>query len=123
MTNSILYSDNHLWVRQYDDNVRIGLSSYALKKMKAIIFLNLPEIGEIVSKGETFGDVESLKTVSDLISPVSGTVTEINEEIIDSPELLFESDDCWMITVQVTEPVNDLMNPDEYSSFIAGGDK
>lgn len=123
MTNSILYSDNHLWVRQYDDNVRIGLSSYALKKMKAIIFLNLPEIGEIVSKGETFGDVESLKTVSDLISPVSGTVTEINEEIIDSPELLFESDDCWMITVQVTEPINDLMNPDEYSSFIAGGDK
>ena len=123
MTNSILYSDNHLWVRQYDDNVRIGLSSYALKKMKAIIFLNLPEIGEIVSKGETFGDVESLKTVSDLISPVSGTVTEINEEIIDSPEPLFESDDCWMITVQVTEPINDLMNPDEYSSFIAGGDK
>ena len=123
MTNSILYSDNHLWVRQYDDNVRIGLSSFALKKMKAIIFLNLPEIGEIVSKGETFGDVESLKTVSDLISPVSGTVTEINEEIIDSPELLFESDDCWMITVQVTEPINDLMNPDEYSSFIAGGDK
>ncbi len=123
MTNSILYSKDHLWVKQYEDKVMIGLSTYALNKMKAVVFLNLPENGDTVSYGEAFGDVESLKTVSDLISPVTGTVTEINEELLDSPELLYESENCWLIAVQPTAPISNLMDQSEYSAFVAGGDR
>ena len=122
MDDSIYYTKDHLWLRQTGDRVSIGLSSYALSKMKAIVFLNLPDPGDTVSCGEAFGDVESLKTVSDLISPVDGTITEVNEEIIDSPELLYESENCWIITVQVSRPVNGLMNQEEYAAFTAGGE-
>lgn len=82
------YSKSHEWVKTEDGVVVVGISDYAQDALGDLVFVNLPEVGDSVTAGEAFGDVESVKAVSDLICPVSGTVCAINEELVDSPELL-----------------------------------
>ncbi len=115
---SIAYSKEHIWVKEEDGVALLGLSEYAVTKLKAIMFLDLPEEGDEVDTDSKFGDVESKKTVSDMISPVTGVVTEVNEEALDDPDLI--SDDpkeCWLVKVKISHISDSLMDEDEYEEY------
>ncbi|MBF2014235.1 MAG: glycine cleavage system protein GcvH [Rivularia sp. T60_A2020_040] len=118
------YLDTHEYVRLEGENATIGISAFAIDQLGDIVFLELPQVGDRVTKGETFGTVESVKAVEDLNSPVTGTVSECNDPMIDSPEKL--ADDPygkgWLIKVKVDNPsdIDDAMSAEEYSSQVEG---
>ena len=114
------YAKSHEWVKFEDENtVLIGLTDYAQNELGDLVFVNLPEPGDEVTTGEAFGDVESVKAVSDVYSPVAGTVAEINEELLDSPESI-NSDPygAWLIKVTDVNGQEDLMDADSYEAWI-----
>lgn len=109
------YSNDHEWVRMDGDVAVVGVSDFAQDALGDLVFVNLPEVGDTVTAGEPFGDVESVKAVSDLLSPVSGTVCEINEELLDAPEKINEDPyGAWMIKVEGAEEGEDLMDAAAY---------
>ena len=114
------YSKSHEWVRYEDGVAVIGISDFAQDALGDVVFVNLPQVGDEVTAGETFGDVESVKAVSDLISPVSGTVLEVNEELDDSPENL-NSDPygSWIIKVEKITATEELLDAAAYEAFCA----
>lgn len=114
----IKFTKTHEWVTKDGDVYTIGISDFAQKSLGDVVFVNLPETGEEVSKGEAFGDVESVKAVSDLMSPVSGTVTEVNEDLNDAPEKL-NSDPygAWIIKVSDVSDTEELMDEAAYKEF------
>lgn len=110
-----LFSKSHIWVLQIGATVRLGVSDHAQKKLGNIMFLNLPDAGEEVLIGQRFGDIESIKTVSDLISPVDGKVIAVNEELIDEPESINEAPyESWFIEVKVRSLEEGLMDENAY---------
>lgn len=114
-----LYTKDHLWVCKENDIVTVGISDHAIKKMKAIVFVNLPDEGDMVAEGEAFGDVESLKTVSELVSPVSGIVTAVNSEFIEEPENIQpDSENNWLISVKAEKISESLLEENEYNKLI-----
>ena len=114
------YSKDHEWVRKEDDLFVIGISDFAQDALGDLVFVNLPEVGDAVTAGEAFGDVESVKAVSDLLSPVSGTVAEINEELLDAPELLNNDPyGAWIIKVVDVTTTEELLDAAAYEAFIA----
>ena len=116
--DEILFSPEHIWVKKDKDSVLLGLSDYAQKKLKAIMFVNLPEEGDVLEIGEKFGDVESIKTVSDLISPISGKVIEINESAVDEPDMINEAPyESWLIRVSADELSDRLMDCEAYEEY------
>lgn len=116
--NGLKYSKTHEWVKYDGSTVVIGLSDFAQEELGDIVFINLPVEGDSVSAGEAFADVESVKAVSDVYSPVSGVVSEINEELIDNPALVNDSPyDAWFIKVTDVEDTEELLNADEYEAF------
>lgn len=109
------YSKSHEWVRYEDGIAIIGISDYAQDALGDVVFVNLPGVGDEVVAGESFGDVESVKAVSDLISPVSGVVCEINEDLEDSPENLNEDPyGSWIIKVENVTDEEELLDSDDY---------
>lgn len=114
------YSKSHEWVKYEDGVAVVGISDFAQDALGDVVFINLPEVGDAATAGESFGDVESVKAVSDLISPVSGTVCAINEELIDSPENL-NSDPygAWIIKVEAVTEEEELLGAAEYEAFCA----
>lgn len=113
------YSKSHEWVRYDGDDVVIGISDYAQESLGDLVFVNLPEVDDELTVGEALGDVESVKAVSDIISPVSGKVTEINEALLDSPEMINEDPyDAWFVKVTEVQETEDLLSADEYDEFI-----
>ncbi|MCM1291811.1 MAG: glycine cleavage system protein GcvH [Prevotella sp.] len=102
--DGLRYSDSHEWVKVDGDIATIGISDYAQHALGSIVYVDMPEVGDEVTAGEDFGAVESVKAASDLISPVSGEVVEINEALEDEPELLnndaFEN---WIIKVKLSD--------------------
>lgn len=113
------YSKSHEWVKFLDDTTAlIGLTDYAQDALGDLVFVNLPETGDEVTAGESFADVESVKAVSDVFSPVSGTVAEVNEELLDAPELM-NSDpyEAWLIKVEHITDREELMTAEEYIAF------
>lgn len=116
----LLYSESHEWLKLLDDGTAlIGITDYAQDELGDIVFVNLPMEGDPVVAGEAFGDVESVKAVSDLISPVGGTVVAINEELLDAPQLINEGPyDAWMIKVESVTGDDQLMSAAEYEAFI-----
>lgn len=114
------YTKTHEWVKMEDDTTAyVGLSDYAQDALGDLVFVNLPETGDTVSAGETFADVESVKAVSDVYSPVSGTVAEVNEELLDAPESINESPyDAWFIKVEGVSQEDGLMSASEYEAYI-----
>lgn len=112
------YSKSHEWIREEGGVMVIGISDFAQDALGDVVFINLPEEGDAVTADEPFGDVESVKAVSDLISPISGTVCAINEELLDAPELL-NSDPygAWIIKVENVEEVGELLSAAEYEAF------
>ncbi|HHX52116.1 MAG TPA: glycine cleavage system protein GcvH [Erysipelothrix sp.] len=116
------YSKSHEWIKETDDNtVIIGITEFAQSELGEIVFVNLFEVGDEVELDEPFGDVESVKAVSDLVSPVSGTIVKVNENLLDSPELVNENaNEAWMIEVENYTLDENLMTLDEYNEFIEG---
>lgn len=119
------YQDSHEYVRLEGEIATIGLSAFAIEELGDIVFLDLPETGEAVNQGETFGNVESVKAVEDLYCPVSGTVIERNEALMESPEQLAEDPygEGWLIKVRLDNPDDDLsdtLSAEEYRTGLEG---
>lgn len=114
------YVKSHEWVKEEGDVIVVGISDYAQDALGDIVFVNLPEEGDDVSIGDAFADVESVKAVSDIFSPVEGTVKEVNEELVDNPALINEAPyDAWLIKVENVSEKEDVMDADAYEKFIA----
>ena len=112
------YSKSHEWVRMDGDVAVVGISDFAQDALGDLVFVNLPQVGDEVTAGEAFGDVESVKAVSDLMSPVTGTVCAINEELLDAPENLNNDPyGAWIIKVENITETEDLLNAAEYEAF------
>lgn len=118
------YTKSHEWVKENEDGtVLVGLTDYAQQELGDLVFVNLPEAGDTVTAGEPLGDVESVKAVSDVFCPVSGTVAEINEELLDAPQLINETPyEAWMIKVENVGDSEELLSAAEYEAFIAQGE-
>ena len=112
------YSKDHEWMKEEDGVVMIGISDFAQDALGDVVFVNLPGEGDEVTAGEAFGDVESVKAVSDLVSPITGTVCAVNEELLDSPELV-NSDPygAWLIKVENVEGSEELLDAAAYEAF------
>lgn len=117
------YSKEHEWVKIDGSKAYIGITEFAQSELGDIVFVELPEVDADIAVGEVFGNVESVKTVSDLYAPISGKVVEINEELSDSPELVNESpyEGAWMIAVELSNPeeVEALLDAAGYEALIA----
>jgi glycine cleavage system H protein len=119
------YLDSHEYVRLEGENATIGISAFAVDQLGDIVFLELPETGEELTKGESFGTVESVKAVEDLYAPISGTVVERNEAVIDSPETI-EKDpygEAWFLKLRInnTDDLQDTLSAAEYRAKVEGG--
>ena len=116
------YTKEHEWVKVEGSIVTVGITDYAQDSLGDVVYVELPQEGVSVTKNEPFGVVESVKAVSDLYSPISGSVHEVNDAIIDSPEAINEDPygDAWMIRVEIGNPgdLSDLMSSDEYQKSI-----
>jgi glycine cleavage system H protein len=116
------YSKSHEWVRASDGLATIGITEYAQEELGDIVNVEMPVVGDIVSAGHPFGSVDSVKAVSDILSPVTGEVVEVNEDLEASPELINEEPYAsgWMIIVRMDEPseLDDLMTSDQYELFV-----
>jgi len=117
------YSKEHEWVATEESVATIGITDHAQEQLGEIVYIELPSVGEKVSKDDPFGVVESVKAVSDIYAPVSDTVVEVNEDLPESPEVVNEDPygDGWLIKVKVSDPADleDLMENDEYAELVA----
>ena len=117
------YTKEHEWTKTENDHVVIGITDFAQSALGDIVFVELPEVGKTLNSHQTFGVVESIKSVSDLYSPVSGTVVEVNSQLINAPELCNAEPytGAWMIKVKLSNPaeMNSLLSADDYSSFLS----
>jgi len=117
------YSEEHEWVKVEDGKVRIGISHFAQAELGDIVFVELPQVGDEIKTDDPFGSVESVKTVSELYAPISGTVVEVNADLEDSPEFVNESpyEKAWMIVVEPADAseIDKLMTAEQYEEMIA----
>ncbi len=117
------YSKEHLWVRIEGNKAVIGISDYAQHELGAISALELPEAGDDLEQDDSFGSVEARKTVAELYAPVSGTVLEVNTDLLDSPVAINDDpyDDGWLVVVQIDsrEELTSLMSADDYQEYVA----
>jgi glycine cleavage system H protein len=116
----LFYSNDHEWVRVEGNKAYVGISDFAQHALGDIVFVELPDIDAEFTSGDVFGVVESVKAASDMNIPLSGKVLEINEAIVDSPELVNEdSYENWMMVIEISnkEELNDLMNEEQYNEY------
>ena len=116
------YTREHEWIEVDGKTGKIGITDYAQNSLGDIVFVDAPKVGASVKKGEVFGSVESVKAVSDLYSPVSGTVTEVNEELASSPEKInTAAHDAWIMKIDLSDPAeaDSLLSAEDYEKFIA----
>ena len=122
--NDLKYLDSHEYVRLDGEIATIGISAFAIEQLGDIVFLELPEVGDVITKGENFGTVESVKAVENLYPPVTGTVIERNEAMLESPEQLAEDPyiEGWLLKVRVNDPsdADDALSADEYRAQVEG---
>ncbi len=115
------YRKTHEWLRVEGKTALIGITDHAQSELGDIVFVGLPETGALLVAGESFADVESVKAVSDVLSPVSGTVSEVNEAIADNPEAINQDPyGAWFVRVQDFTEEDGLLTPEEYSELIRG---
>ena len=114
------YSKDHEWMKEEDGVVVIGISDFAQDALGDVVFVNLPGEGDEVTAGEAFGDVESVKAASDLVSPLTGTVCAVNEDLLDEPEQLNKAPyDAWLIKVENVTGTEELLDAAAYEAFCA----
>ena len=115
LREELRYSKSHEWVKEEGDTAYIGITDFAQDALGDLVFVNLPEVGDKVEVGEPFADVESVKAVSDVYSPVTGVVLEINEELLDSPEKINEAPyEAWFIKVGEISDHEEYLTAEEY---------
>lgn len=121
--NNLKYSKEHEWVRVEGNRAVIGITDFAQSELGDIVFVELPEAGADLAQNTTFGTVESVKTVSDLYAPISGTIVEVNAALVDSPEKVNEApyEEGWMIVVEIKDAgeLDSLLSPDDYTAYIS----
>src|SRR5437764_14693385 len=116
------YTKQHEWIKADGDSATVGITNYAQDSLGDIVFVELPKVGAELSAGKTFGSVESVKAVSDLYAPASGTVTEINGELATAPEKINkDAHGSWMIKITLKNPseLNSLLSATDYEKFVA----
>jgi glycine cleavage system H protein len=120
---NLKYHREHDWVRIEGDTAVFGITDYAQHTLGDIVFIELPEVGADVTVGTPYAEVESVKAVSDVFAPMSGSVIEVNDDVIDAPETVNESpyEDGWLIKVKVSDPAeaDDLLSVEEYDALLA----
>jgi glycine cleavage system H protein len=120
----LYYSEEHEWLKILDDGkVLVGITDYAQKSLHEVVYVELPESGDSVQQKEVFGAVESVKAVSDLVSPITGVVEEVNEELEDSPEYINSDpyETGWIVKIEpkkLKEELESLLNADQYREHI-----
>ena len=121
------YTEDHEWVLAEDDLCTVGITDHAQESLGDIVFVELPEVGTQVFAGKAFAVVESVKAVSDVYAPISGTIEEVNEELPDAPEVINTSpyDDGWMVKIRPDDPsqLEELMDADAYREFLENEDQ
>jgi glycine cleavage system H protein len=116
------YTKEHEWIKADGKNATIGITHHAQESLGDIVFVDLPKVGTEVSAGKTFGSVESVKAVSDLYAPISGTVTDLNPDLATAPEQINkDAHNAWMIKVTLKNPteLNALLSAADYEKFVA----
>ena len=126
MTNipsELKYTKDHEWVKTEGENAIIGITDFAQSALGDIVFVELPDAGKVLNNHETFGVVESIKSVSDLYSPLSGTVVEKNNEVVSSPEICNAEPygNAWLIKIKLSNPteLNSLLSASDYQKFLS----
>lgn len=118
------YATDHEWARKEDGKVRVGITNYAQDELGDVVFVDLPQVGDQVQAGDAFAVVESVKAVSDIFAPVSGTVVEVNEALNDSPDLINTSPygDGWIAVIEMENPaeLDELMDAEAYRKQVEG---
>lgn len=120
MTAELLYSKDHEWVRVESDGVAVvGVTDYAAEQLGDVVYVDLPQSGADITAGTEMGEIESTKSVSDLFSPLDGTVTEVNQAVVDAPELVNSSpfDEGWLVKVSFAALPEDLLSAEDYTAF------
>lgn len=124
LTEGILCSKTHEYIQEKDGKYTVGLTDYAIEQLGDIVFLELPEVGAEFAKGEVFATIESVKAASEIYMPISGKIVEINETVVDNPEILNESpfEKGWLVKVEsetATIDSADLLEYDDYKEEVA----
>ena len=118
---ALRYAKTHEWLKEEDGLFTVGLTDFAQHALGDIVFVNLPQEGDPVTAGEAFGDVESVKAVSDVISPVSGVVKAVNEELLDNPaQVNSDPYGAWLIQVEEVSDTDELLDAAGYEALCAG---
>lgn len=117
------YHQEHEWARVNDNQATVGISHFAQDALGDIVFIDLPKVGSVVQSGQQIGEVESTKTTSTIYTPLSGTITKVNAELKDHPEVV-NSDPYgkgWMVVIQLSNPgeIDQLMTADQYKGFLS----
>jgi glycine cleavage system H protein len=117
------YAKEHEWVRVQGDEAVVGISDFAQDQLGEVVFVDMPSAGDSVAAGDTFGEIESVKSVSELYSPISGEIVEVNDALGDTPEVVNQDPygDGWMIRVKLADAseLDGLMSAEEYEAFVA----
>jgi glycine cleavage system H protein len=120
----LLYTRDHEWVRVEKKTAVVGITDYAQKKLREIIYIEMPNVNTRVRQREVLGTVESVKATSDIYAPVSGRIVEVNSRLLDNPELLNDSPykEAWIARIEIADPteLDKLMDADEYLRYIEG---
>jgi glycine cleavage system H protein len=112
------YTKDHEWVKISGTDAKVGITDYAQKQLGDVVYLELPEVGRTFNKGDVFGTIESVKAVSELYSPVSGQITEVNRSLAEKPEAVnSDPHGSWMIVMKVTGGTDDLLDASKYSEL------
>jgi glycine cleavage system H protein len=116
------YTKEHEWISVDGTTGTVGITDYAQNSLGDIVFVELPKVGDTLEAGKIFGSVESVKAVSDLYSPISGTVTAVNEELKDAPEKVnADANNTWILKLEIKDPaeLNTLLGADQYEAFVS----
>lgn len=120
MSAELLFSKDHEWVRVESDGLAvIGVTDYAAEQLGDVVYVDLPAVDDEITAGTEMGEIESTKSVSDLFSPLSGTVVEINDAVVDTPELVNSSpfEEGWLLKARFDALPDDLLSAEEYKAF------
>ena len=124
MADVLKFTEDHIWLRVEGNRAQLGISDYGQAELGEVIAVELPDVGDEVEKGETFGEIESVRTVSELLSPLTGTITATNTELEDHPSIVNEDPyhEGWLVEIKVSDEneLEELMDADEYEEFAAG---
>ena len=120
--DELFYTENHEWIRQENGEIVEGITDYAQSELSDIVYIELPEEGVEIHKGEAIGTIEAVKTVSDLYTALSGKIVEVNRELEDHPDLINKDpyDAGWIVRIKISDPeeLKDLLDAEEYKGII-----